>query len=160
MKWIARDFKFHTGEVMPELRLHYTTIGARDGIPVVVLHGTGGKKEGELPILKRLANAGFIAVSIDGRFHGERGNSASYNAAMVVYLTEIIPDEVRASGFSLAYSLATAIGGFTPFIVTWLIATTGDQGIPGAWLSGAAVLSLIAIVLTMRRSQANSTVSG
>ena len=23
-EWIARDFKFHTGEVMPELRLHYT----------------------------------------------------------------------------------------------------------------------------------------
>lgn len=85
---------------------------------------------------------------------------ASYNAAMVVYLTEIIPDEVRASGFSLAYSLATAIGGFTPFIVTWMIATTGDHGIPGAWLSGAAVLSLIAILLTMHQSQANSNMSG
>ena len=29
--WIARDFKFHTGEVMPELRLHYTTIGDPSG---------------------------------------------------------------------------------------------------------------------------------
>jgi MFS transporter, MHS family, citrate/tricarballylate:H+ symporter len=83
---------------------------------------------------------------------------ASYNAAMVVYLTEIIPEDVRASGFSLAYSLATAIGGFTPFIVTWLIAETGDRGIPGAWLSGAAVLSLIAILLTMRRPRANERV--
>jgi homoserine O-acetyltransferase len=26
--WIARDFRFHTGEVMPELRLPYTTVGA------------------------------------------------------------------------------------------------------------------------------------
>ena len=25
--WIAPGFKFHTGEVIPELRLHYTTIG-------------------------------------------------------------------------------------------------------------------------------------
>src|SRR5476649_1948867 len=40
--WIARDFKFHTGEVMPELRLHYTTIGEPSGQPVLVLHGTGG----------------------------------------------------------------------------------------------------------------------
>lgn len=40
--WIARDFKFHTGEVIPELRLHYTTIGESSGTPVVVLHGTGG----------------------------------------------------------------------------------------------------------------------
>src|SRR5881227_2465002 len=40
--WIARDFKFHTGEVMPELRLHYTTIGEPSGQPVLVLHGTTG----------------------------------------------------------------------------------------------------------------------
>ena len=40
--WIARDFKFHTGEVMPELRLHYTTIGDPSGQPVMILHGTGG----------------------------------------------------------------------------------------------------------------------
>ena len=40
--WIARDFKFSTGEVMPEVRLHYRTIGAPTGEPVLVLHGTGG----------------------------------------------------------------------------------------------------------------------
>jgi homoserine O-acetyltransferase/O-succinyltransferase len=41
-QWIARDFKFHTGEVMPEVRLSYTTIGEPSGQPVMVLHGTGG----------------------------------------------------------------------------------------------------------------------
>ena len=40
--WIARDFRFHTGEVMPELRLHYTTIGEPSGEPVLILHGTTG----------------------------------------------------------------------------------------------------------------------
>src|SRR3954452_14321393 len=40
--WIARDFRFHTGDVMPELRLHYTTVGARSGQPVLILHGTTG----------------------------------------------------------------------------------------------------------------------
>lgn len=40
--WIARDFKFHTGEVMPDLKLHYTTVGEPTGQPVLVLHGTGG----------------------------------------------------------------------------------------------------------------------
>lgn len=39
--WIARDFRFHTGEVLPEIRLHYRTIGKPEGVPVVVLHGTG-----------------------------------------------------------------------------------------------------------------------
>jgi homoserine O-acetyltransferase len=41
-EWIARDFKFHTGDVMPELRLAYTTVGAPTGEPVLVLHGTTG----------------------------------------------------------------------------------------------------------------------
>jgi homoserine O-acetyltransferase len=40
--WVVRDFRFHTGEVMPELRLHYTTVGAPSGEPVLILHGTGG----------------------------------------------------------------------------------------------------------------------
>src|SRR6185503_18541724 len=40
--WAVRDFRFHTGEVLPELRLHYTTIGARAGEPVLILHGTTG----------------------------------------------------------------------------------------------------------------------
>ncbi len=40
--FIARDFKFHTGETMPELRLHYTTVGEPSGQPVLVLHGSGG----------------------------------------------------------------------------------------------------------------------
>jgi homoserine O-acetyltransferase len=38
--FIARDFRFHTGEVMPELKLHYTTIGAPAGQPVLLVHGT------------------------------------------------------------------------------------------------------------------------
>ncbi len=46
--WIARNFKFHTGDVMPELRLHYTTVGNSSGQPVIVLHGTGGSGAGML----------------------------------------------------------------------------------------------------------------
>lgn len=40
--WIAKEFKLHTGEIMPELRLHYTTVGEPTGEPVLVLHGSGG----------------------------------------------------------------------------------------------------------------------
>jgi homoserine O-acetyltransferase len=46
--WIAKDFRFHTGEIMPELRLHYTTVGAPSGDPVVILHGTTGSGTGML----------------------------------------------------------------------------------------------------------------
>ncbi len=69
----------------------------------------------------------------------------SYNGAMVVYLTEIMPPDVRASGFSLAYSLATALfGGFTPAIATYLIEATHNKAMPGVWLSCAAAVGLIA----------------
>jgi homoserine O-acetyltransferase len=50
--WVVRDFKFHTGEVLPELRLHYTTVGAPGGEPVLLLHGTNGSGTG-------LLNPGF-----------------------------------------------------------------------------------------------------
>lgn len=38
--WVVRDFRFHTGETLPELRLNYRTVGAPGGEPVIVLHGT------------------------------------------------------------------------------------------------------------------------
>lgn len=38
--WVVRNFRFHTGEVLPELRIHYTTVGAPTGEPVLILHGT------------------------------------------------------------------------------------------------------------------------
>src|SRR5687768_16283874 len=40
--YVAKDFKLHTGEVLPEVKLHYLTIGEPSGEPVVVLHGTAG----------------------------------------------------------------------------------------------------------------------
>ncbi len=46
------------------------TIGKR---PVVIaLHGTGGKKEDMLPFLSKMADRGFMGISIDGRLHGQR----------------------------------------------------------------------------------------
>ena len=40
-EWTVKDFKFHSGETMP-VKLHYTTVGASTGEPVLVLHGSGG----------------------------------------------------------------------------------------------------------------------
>jgi MHS family citrate/tricarballylate:H+ symporter-like MFS transporter len=76
---------------------------------------------------------------------------ASYNSATVVALTEMMPPHVRTVGFSLAYSLATAIfGGFTPLMSTWLIEVTGDKAAPGLWMSGAAACGLVATILLYR----------
>ncbi|MFS2157910.1 MFS transporter [Pseudomonas sp. Pseusp122] len=76
----------------------------------------------------------------------------SYNGAMVVSLTEIMPVEVRTTGFSLAYSLATAtFGGFTPAACTYLIHVLDNKAAPGIWLSGAAILGLIATLVLFRK---------
>lgn len=44
--------------------------------PVVIsLHGTGGNKEGQIKLLTQFADAGFIGVSFDARYHGARANT-------------------------------------------------------------------------------------
>ena len=76
-----------------------------------------------------------------------------YNGAMVVALTEVMPVQVRVVGFSLAYSLATAIfGGFTPAISTWLIHETNDKAAPGYWLTIAAICGLGATLYLFHRA--------
>src|SRR5262245_41946251 len=55
---VVKDFRFHTGEVLPELRLHYTTLGAPTGEPVLILHGTTG------------TGAGLLAPAFGGELFG------------------------------------------------------------------------------------------
>jgi MFS family permease len=79
---------------------------------------------------------------------------AGYNGAMVVHLTEIVPVAVRTAGFSLAYSLATTIGGSTPVIATYLIHATGNRAMPGAWLSVAAAIAVMGAWISRPRKDA------
>jgi MHS family citrate/tricarballylate:H+ symporter-like MFS transporter len=82
---------------------------------------------------------------------------ASYNGAMVVALTEQMPVEVRTAGFSLAYSLATALfGGFTPAVSTALIEWTGDRAAPALWMTFAAILGVSATGVIYRKAPKRS----
>jgi MFS family permease len=79
---------------------------------------------------------------------------ASYNSAMVVCLTEIMPAEVRTTAFALAYSLATSLfGGFTPAICHLLVQYTHNPAVPGLWLMFAALCGLAAALLIGARPQ-------
>jgi len=82
----------------------------------------------------------------------------SYNGAMIVALTEIIPFKVRTSGFSFAYSLATTLGGFSLAISTALIEYTGNKAAPGLWMTFAGACGLVAtlIVYFARRAPAEA----
>lgn len=68
-----------------------------------------------------------------------------YNGAMIVALTEVVPDRIRTVGFSLAYSLATTLGGFTPAISTWLIDRLDNRAAPGLWMTASALCGLIGV---------------
>lgn len=77
-----------------------------------------------------------------------------YNGAMVAALTEVMPKSVRVAGFSLAYSLATAIfGGFTPAISTALIHLTRDSAAPGYWMTFSAICALGATLVLYRKGE-------
>jgi len=72
------SFAAEAGERVPGLLLRQTAAGRR---PVVIaLHGTGGNKEGQLPLLRQLAAKGFVAIAIDGRYHGARTKSGTGSA--------------------------------------------------------------------------------
>ena len=45
---VLKDFRFHTGEVMHELRMNYVTIGTPAGEPGLVRHGTAGSAQSML----------------------------------------------------------------------------------------------------------------
>jgi MFS transporter, MHS family, citrate/tricarballylate:H+ symporter len=77
-----------------------------------------------------------------------------YNGAMVAALTEVVPANVRASCFALAYSLATALfGTSTPIVSKQLIHRFGDSA-PALWLCAAALCSIAGVLSLYRRSAA------
>ena len=66
------------------------------------------------------------------------------------WLTNLYPARVRYTATALAFNLGGIIGGgFTP-AVAQLLATRGGLGLVGAYLGGAAMLSMIGIVAARR----------
>jgi MFS transporter, MHS family, citrate/tricarballylate:H+ symporter len=78
-----------------------------------------------------------------------------YNGAMVAALSELVPPHVRATCFSLAFSLAAALfGTATPLVSTWLIDTTGDKAAPGFWLMAAGLCGIVSTLALYRGGEA------
>ncbi len=80
--WTARDFRFHTGAVLPALRLHYTTLGDPSGEPVLIMHGTAG------------TGAAMLAPAFGGQLFGP---GQPLDAAKYFI---ILPDSIGAGGSS------------------------------------------------------------
>ncbi|PXW28406.1 MFS transporter [Paraburkholderia caballeronis] len=69
-------------------------------------------------------------------------------------LPEMFPRSTRATGLSIAYAAGVSIfGGFAQFIVTWLIAVTGDPVAPAWYVIACGVLSLFALAFVTDRTR-------
>ena len=79
---IAEEISFtsQASERVPALLIRRDNVASRQPV-VIVLHGTGGSKEGVASRLRELAARGFLAIAIDGRYHGERAKAAGQGMA-------------------------------------------------------------------------------
>ncbi len=73
-------------ERVPVLLVRPAEAGVKRPV-VIVLHGTGGNKDGMNAWLKDLARRGIIGVAIDARYHGDRAGGAIGSAAYVEAIT-------------------------------------------------------------------------
>jgi MFS family permease len=59
---------------------------------------------------------------------------------------ELFPTEVRSTGLAISYNVAASVfGGFSPFILTWLVHTTGDKLMPAHYCAIFFGLGLIGV---------------
>jgi dienelactone hydrolase len=65
------SFASDTSNRVPGILMASTNFPGRRPV-VIALHGTGGSKANMISLCRKLADVGFIAVAIDGRYHGER----------------------------------------------------------------------------------------
>lgn len=78
---------------------------------------------------------------------------AGYTAPASAMLAELFPTGSRTTGLSVAYNMSALVfGAFGPFIVTSLIALTGDPLAPAYYISGAAAISTTALLLSRDRT--------
>jgi MHS family proline/betaine transporter-like MFS transporter len=81
---------------------------------------------------------------------GQMGFAAILAVAFAVFpavMAEMLPAEVRCSGASLGYNLCLGlVGGTTPLVATYLVASTGDGFAPVYYLMAAAIVQLIALL--------------
>ncbi len=79
--FVVERGRFHSDARTVVPFLVYKPAAAKGRLPaVVVLHGTGGRKEDMAGTLRDLAGRGFVAVAIDARYHGERVTGGAHGS--------------------------------------------------------------------------------
>jgi MFS family permease len=78
------------------------------------------------------------------------------NGAIPTALSELFPTVVRAQGLSISYNTAiTIFGGTAPLVITWLVARSANELMPGYYLTFGMALSLTCAFLLARDAGVN-----
>ncbi|MCF3140844.1 MFS transporter [Paenarthrobacter sp. AR 02] len=71
-----------------------------------------------------------------------------YTGPLVCSWVELFPTRVRYSGVAAGFSLAVIVSVSSPFVLTWLISTTGSKLMPAIYVAASCVVSLLTLIKT------------
>ncbi|WNC89625.1 MFS transporter [Paraburkholderia sp. FT54] len=104
-------------------------------ITLVIIYPLFAWLEAEPTVSKLILVQALLSVSLSG-YYGPFG----------ALIAELFPANVRSIGLSLGYNIAVMVfGGFGPFVVTWLIKTTGSPLAPTYYVMAGLALSIVAV---------------
>ncbi len=77
--------------------------------------------------------------------------ATAYFAPLPAIMSSMFPARIRSTGLSLGYNIGvTVFGGFAPFILTWLIGSTGSLLVPGYYLVTIAVIAAVSLTISRK----------
>lgn len=77
--------------------------------------------------------------------------ATAYFAPLPALMSSMFPARIRSTGLSLGYNIGvTLFGGFAPFILTWLIGSTGSLLVPGYYLVTVAIIATVSVVISRK----------
>jgi metabolite-proton symporter len=102
-------------------------------------------------------DSGLIIVAVAGGLF----IFAAFSAVIGAFFSELFPTEVRYSGVSLAYNLASVLAGsLAPIIAIWLYAKFDTGFAIGAYLAAMGVVSLVASLIAKETRDTDLAVVG
>lgn len=147
-------------KIAPSTSLEINTVSMIALVPIMLIAGLVSDHIGRKPVLiiSTVAALIFSIPLLQGMYHhsnlviqlSQLGFSVIvgiFLGTMPAFIVETAPAHIRTSAVALGYNLTVGIiGGLTPLVATWLIHRTQNEITPAYMISGAAIISLVAIL--------------
>jgi MHS family proline/betaine transporter-like MFS transporter len=138
-----------------------TIVSSAVGLVILPIAGSASDRWGRRAVLAAgavwiliFAFPAFRLMSLGNLFDAMVGQAllgagvGLFLSTSTVTMAELFPTRVRATGSSVGYNIAASLfGGTAPFISALLVRVTGNASIPALYLSAAALIALVAVIL-------------